>query len=188
VRRAVRSALISISVALLARPVQSQESRLSPREIGEIVDVVLDSLVPPSERLSRVAVGKRGIFLDVPSTVKSFGYFDSASAPTLADLYLRNPVKAGSLRLLDDCSQAAPKSCSQLGWSVYVSVIRLSSMTSPIRIQAGFVWPDRSGETFLEGVVPNGRTNLVGFSQGGMITRSSLGKWQFVRDKGTVVM
>lgn len=184
--RALVFALLAGSV--FGQPLRAQQRRLAPKEIGQIVDAVLDTLIPPSERLSRITVAKRGIFLDVARTLKSFGYDDSATMPTLADLHLRTVVKPGSHHMLDDCKQIGPGSCTQLGWSTYVTITRLAGRNAEMRLSVEVVWPDRSGEAFVEGAAPTRRTNLVGYFLSGTLTRSFLGRWKFVRDKTTAAM
>ena len=183
--RAFPFALVLMGLTVLTSRAKAQDSRLAPQAIGQIVDEVLNALIPPGELVSRVPVAKRGIFFDHVRTLFAFGYsYSAAPLISLADLRLRTSVKPGSRHLLDDCSQAYPKSCSNLGWGVYVIVEPISITSSEALVRADITWPDRGPVPFEEGVAPTGHhAYLVGYSQEVYLTRSQDGRWKFEKKK-----
>lgn len=189
VRRALRSALLLIGACAFTHPLAAQQLPLAPLAIGQIVDEVLNALIPPSQAVSRVPVAKRKVFFDDARTLFAFGYSYSGAPPvSLSDFRLRTAVKSGSHHLLDDCSQIVPKSCRQLGWGVYVFIEPLDITSSEALVRANVVWPDRGAATFEEGVAPKGHAYLVGYSQDVHLSRSQDGSWKFEKkEKGTQV-
>lgn len=184
-RRSSRFALcigtaLLLSPCGLVPPLQGQQSRLTPAVIGEIVDAVLSELVPPDTLVSRVPVGKRGVYFDHERSMKAFGY--PMDAPiSLSDLHLRNVVRQGSRRLLEDCRGAGMKPCHQLGWGVYAAVEPISISDSGAVVRAIIRWADRGPAQFEPGVAPTGPSILVGFVSEVELIRMSNGHWKFAK-------
>ena len=138
-----------IGVALLASSVQAQTPRRSPKEIGQIIDAAVQSVIPSWERHAGVAMAERGIRFDYARTMAAFGSADDASAR--ASLGLARAFPAGSDSLLVDCDQMGSKACSRLGRSVYVFLEPISVSTSEVLVWVHMEWagtPTGSRRTF----------------------------------------
>lgn len=183
--RAFRFLLIAMVANLASQPLHAQERRLDQAEIAQIVDGVMERLIPAGKRLSRVSVEQRGVFFDHDRTWAAFGHAGAAEFP-LSALRRRTMVRPGTQNLLNGCG--SPQICNtQLGWGVYVSISPASVTASEAIIHASFLWPDRGGAQFEQGVVPEGRAGLVGFMARLYFARSPDGTWRFVREGPTLV-
>lgn len=183
--RLVRWSVLAIAACVASHPLHAQERRLDQTEVAQIVDEVIERLIPAGKRLSRVSVEQRGVFFDHDRTWAAFGHAGAAEFPLRA-LRLRTIVRPGSRDLLAGCG--APSICrTQLGWGVYVSISPASVTASEAVIHASFYWPDRGGAQFEEGVIPVGREGLVGFRAKLYFARSPDGTWRFVREGPTLV-
>lgn len=111
--------VFAITACDFTRPVATHPSRPDLAAINEMVDTVLDELMPASQRFSRVPVAQRKVFFDHGRTMAAFGH-PNAPPLVLSDLRLRTAVQPGSKSLLDDCVQMGSRPCDQLGWGVYV--------------------------------------------------------------------
>jgi hypothetical protein len=186
-RRARRSAFLAIvAAACVHHPLAAQQSPLTPTAIGQMVDEVVDALIPPNQTVSRVPVAKRKVFFDDQRTMALFQHLGAPPA-SLADLHLRTAAKPGSKSLLDDCDHRGQKPCSQLGWGVYMWIQPISVTNSEALVRAYFAWPDRGGAAFEEGVAPKGRAALVGFATDVRLVRSPSGNWKFASKGATMV-
>lgn len=177
--RALGSALVALTASAFAHPSSAQQSRLSPKDVGQIVNEVLDAVIPPEQPLSRVRTATRGVFFDFGRTMAAFGHADGTVIA--AELGLRREVAPGSRRLLSDCEFVATKPCSQLGWGVYVSIEPISVTISEASVWAHTYWPDRRSAAFKTGEAPSGRASLVGGSMQVHLTRGPDGTWKVVR-------
>jgi hypothetical protein len=156
----------------------SQETRLPPNEVGQILNVALQALVPSEHSVSRVPVAMRGTFLDFERTMTAFGYTAPWSIP-FASLGLLS-AKQGSRALLDDCDRMRMKTCSQLGWSLYVWAQPVSITASHGRVRAFIFWPDRGPTPLSPNSRPEGAAVLVGFSAEVEVQRAADGRWQYL--------
>lgn len=184
-RLALRGLVLAMVASVTSYPLHAQERRLAQAEVVQIVDEVIERWIPAGKRLSRVSVEQRGVFFDHDRTWAAFGHAGAAEFPLRA-LRLRTIVRPGSRDLLAGCG--APSICrTQLGWGVYVSISPASVTASEAVIHASFLWPDRGGVQFEEGVVPVGRDGLVGFMARIYFARSPDGTWRFVSEGPTAV-
>jgi hypothetical protein len=158
----------------------AQRTRLTPAAIGQIVDEVLSELVSPDTLASRIPIGKRGVYFDRVRSMRAFGYADSNSIAT-AELHLHNPVREGSLSLLEDCRGRGMRPCRQIGWGVYVAVEPIAVTDSGAIVNAVIRWADRGPELFKPGVAPTGPSVLVGFTSQVELIRTSTGRWKFAK-------
>lgn len=157
----------------------AQTQRLSPRVVGQIVDEVLRTIVPPDSSLSRVRIRDRGLYFDYARTLAAFGYRDDSTAR--AALQLKAVVTPGDPALFDDCNQAGTGRCERLGQSAYAYVALLSQSDSEIVVRLRVVWPDRGGATYVRGATPSGRVFLYGFLMEVHLRRTADGSWKFDR-------
>lgn len=164
----------------------AQRPALTPVSLGQVADVIFSALAPPDSSLSRVPIRERKIAFDYERTIAALEQGGGAHA-SVSELTLRTPVTAGTRALLDDCSQAAPKACSKLGWMVYTWLEPRSITDSEVVVQAHFSWADRGRVPFLEGVAPTGPASLVGFTSEVHLVRSSAGEWRISRLGTTLV-
>lgn len=172
--------LLAALLVSLGAPAAAQPAPLPPTEIGQIIDAVLEALVPPSESLSRVSIAKRSIFLDYERTLAAFGH--RSDSPALrSQLGLKRSVSAGTLSLLSDCEQLRRQACTRIGWDVYVSVRPVSVTDSDALVRARVVWADRGAAPVEEGTPPKGPASLVGYGIEVFLSRSPDGRWKFVR-------
>lgn len=183
-RCAYALAIVVVGGCFLGRPLGAQQSRVPPAAIGQIVDEVLNAVVPLDAQLSRVSVKKRKIFLDHQRTLMAFGY--SEPQVPLAEFELQRVLLPGRKSLLDDCDDFGAKPCTQLGWSVYAWIAPLSLTPRQAVVRAYFMWPDRGSTSFQDSVSPKGFAALVGFYTDVELTRSIDGKWKFVKRRGTM--
>lgn len=164
-----------IGVALVATSVQAQTSRRSSKEIGQIIDAALQSVVPSWERHANSTVAEHGIRLDYARTMAAFGSADDVSAR--ASLGLTRALTAGSDSLLVDCDQIGSKACSRLGRSIYVYLEPISVSTSEVVVWVHMVWASTSSK----------RTFKASSSTEVFLSRSGSGPWTFVRlGKGVI--
>jgi hypothetical protein len=181
----IATALAGLSL-VWPRPAAAQRSNLAPAALGQIVDVVLGALAAPDSSLSRVSVAKRKIYFDYERTIAAFeraGVWHASPS----ELHLRALVTPGTRALLDDCSQLRPEPCRRLGWSIYSWLEPLTVTDSVVVVRAHFTWPDRGSAPVREGVAPNGRAFLVGFSSEVYLVRDPDGVWRFSRVRKTIV-
>lgn len=170
---------IVVSLTALAPALAAQQPRLSPTALGQITDQVLQALTPQEQMLSGVPVGKRKIVFDFQRTMAAFA---NVAMPTanFSELHMETPVELGTRELLGDCSQHSPlKSCARLGWRVYTWTKPVSVTNSEIVVRASFLWADRSGLPFQEGVTPEGYGVLIGFDSEVHLVRTQTGGWKF---------
>lgn len=162
---------LAIGVTLFATSVQAQISRRSPREVGQIINVALDAVVPPEQALSNHTVAERGIRLDYGRTMAAFVQPDNAA--TRAGLGLARHVTEGTDWLLGDCDQMGSQPCARLASAAYVSVepISLSSNQASVWVHVRWVTtPSKSTRSFMSG----SSTEVI-------LSRSASGSWTFVK-------
>jgi len=191
-----RTVLTCVALLLLPSATQAQRPwRLKPHEIGQIVDVVLDSLLPDTSAVSRVPVTKRGVYLDFNRTIAEFGYGQkkpatksepaqnpAAPAFAISELQTHRAVKTGSVALLQDCNQAGTRPCAALGWGVYLWVQALEVTPTEAKVRAWFFWPDRGRLPFQDDVGPmSAAASLVGFWTEVLIARDASGRWKYLK-------
>lgn len=164
----------------------AQRPPITQAELGQIADAVFSALVPPDSSLSRVPVRDRKLVFDAERTIAAFEQAGSSHA-TFADLHMRTPAKAGARGLLADCSQLAASLCSGLGWNVYTWLQPISITDSEAVVRAHFLWADRRGVQYQEGVAPTGRARLVGFTSEAHLIRTPKAGWRFSRVGSTAV-
>jgi hypothetical protein len=165
-----------LAIALCPRSsAAQQEQRLELTEIGQIADLLIDSLLPPDRLLSRVSVAQRGIFFNHTGTSSLFGH-DTAGV-ALGALQLRNRVLTPPNDLLADCVHL--RNCQRIGWRISFNFQPLSVTSSEVEVRAWVNWNDRGGEQYVEGVTPAGRSLLVGFATDITFVRSPDGKWLY---------
>ena len=178
--RFTRSIVASCAILSCAwvQPLAAQRSSITATELGQIADAVFGALVPPDSSLSRVPMRDRRLVFDRERTIASF---EQAGAPhaSFADLQLRTLTTTGTRAVLDDCSQLVAKSCSGLGWNVYTWLQPISIADSVAVVRAHFLWADRGGLQFHEGVTPTGPARLVGFTTEAHLVREAGGVWRF---------
>lgn len=160
---------LCMNAALMAGSAQAQSSRLSPKEIGQIIDAALQAVVPPELPLTSHTVAERGIRFDFGRTMTAFGYADDASVR--ASLRLTRAVTEGSDSLLTDCDQMGSKSCSLLGRSAYVSLQPISVSNAGAVVRVDVIWATPSST----------RTYESGSSTEVILSRFRSGSWTFVR-------
>lgn len=184
-RRAAPGALLALGVlAAVAAPAAAQPARLPAEAVGQLAEAVLDARLAPGQELSRVPVARRGLRFDHARTLAAFGADTSVAALPGA---LRARVQPGTRALLDDCEQGARTPCARLGWSAYATISPVAVSDAQAIVRLHVAWPDRSGEAFVEGVAPTGRTSRVGFSAEIHLARDPVGRWVFVRQGRTAV-
>ena len=171
--------LLVLAFCAVGRPLTAQKQRLPLRVIGQIVDEVLRSIVPPDSSLSRVPIRDRGLYFDYARTLAAFGYRDDST--TRATLGLKSVVLPGNPVLLDDCNQGGTGPCERLGQSAYAYVVPLTRSDSEMMVELRVVWPDRGGATYVRGLTPSGRAFLYGFSMEIHLVRAADGSWKFGR-------
>lgn len=182
----------NLAVALLTgatccvSSLKAQESRITPKEIAQIADEVLRTLMPPGQFVSRVEVSKRGVFFDHVRTLAAFGQ-QASTVEAVRTLRLQSPVLPGSRAMLNDCTQTKLKSCAGLGWAVYVWLEPIFISRSDAEVRANVFWPDRGAASFQEGVSPSGRAYLVGYSMNMILTRAADGSWKLSKQGKTLV-
>jgi hypothetical protein len=172
-------ALFVIVLVLSASPGDAQAHRLPPRVVGQVVDEVLRTIIPPDSSLSRVRVRDRGVYFDFARTLASFGYRSDAVAA--ADLELKSKVRPGTRSLLEGCTQVAPKPCERLGWSAYVWLDFRSMSDNEMVVRLNVSWPERGFLPFQAGAPPSGKAFLEWFSMEVHLTRAADGRWEFRR-------
>lgn len=97
------------------------QAALEPRDVGALVNAVLDSLLPPGKLLSRTPIDeRRRIRFDAAAT---FAAFVPGRAPqTVASLGITRDVLPGTAALLADCDFSGRKPCALLGDDVLVTL------------------------------------------------------------------
>src|SRR5690242_14808367 len=103
-----------VALAIHTAPSGAQAPRLTEPEVGQVVDEVLQKIIPPDSSLSRVRVRDRGVYFDYARTLAAFGFRDTAAAASR--LALRSPVLPGTRTLIEDCRQVLATPCERLGW------------------------------------------------------------------------
>jgi hypothetical protein len=159
---------LCFGVVLVTSSVQAQTPRLSPKEIGQIIDVALHAVIPPEERLTTATVAERGIRFDYGRTMAAFKSADNADAR--ASLGLTRAVTEGSAALLEDCDLHGTKKCSRLGQSAYVSVKPISVSNSEAAVWVNVVY----ATTMSNGTYRSSMGCEV------FLRRSGSGPWTFV--------
>lgn len=147
----------------------AQPAQMSPKEIGQIVDVALQATVPPTHRLTTHTVKERGIRLDYGRTLAAFGHRDDPR--TRATLGLSRAVTPGSESLLADCDQLGTKACRQLGLSAYVYVEPISTTSSEAAVWVHVIWA----------TTPTKRSYQSAESTEVILSRSATGRWVIAR-------
>ena len=183
-RRTFTHACLVGSACAIALSSGAQQPRLAPAEIGQIVDAVLRTVLPPTDSLSRVQVSKRGLVLDHKRTMAAFGY--PATRTTPVGIGIRSAVTTGSQSLLSDCNGWGEKPCNNLGWRGYVWIEPLSFTGSTAVVRANVSWAARPRTSFAEGVAPTGKAYLTSFSAEVRLARSTGGEWKVV-GRGTTL-
>ena len=175
---AARYTLLVMAACAVAPMLRAQESPFAPTSIGQLVNEVLQALVPPDKLISRVSVARRGIVFDYARTIAAFR---NAGAPETSpsDLAVRAEVTQGGESVLDDCDQMGTRSCQRLGWSAYVWIEPISVTATEAVVRAHLSWPDRGRASFEEGVAPTGRAALTGYSAEVYLIRHADGGWRF---------
>ena len=161
---------LSIGVTLSAGSVQAQTLRSSPKEIGQIIDVAVQSVIPSWERHANSTVAERGIRFGYARTMAAFGSADDARAR--ANLGLTRALAPGSDSLLVDCDQMGSKACSRLGRSIYAYIEPISVSTSEAVVWVHMVWATTTASK---------RTFQASSSTEVFLSRSGSGPWTFVR-------
>lgn len=160
----------TLCLVVVASSVQAQSPRLSPRNIGAIINAALREIIPPETRLGNGTVAERGIRFDYSRTMTAFGLPDDHDMR--ASLGLDRVVTEGSLALFADCDQLGMQPCARIGHSVWVAVEPISVSDSEV-----VVWVHVSYATTM----PSNRRYLSGFATEVFLARSGSGPWRFVR-------
>jgi hypothetical protein len=171
--RLVFRTLLGVTFAMV--PLEAQQFRVTPREIGQIADAAMQGVIPPDKSLTRFTVAERGIRFDFERTMTAFGSRDSVRMAS--SLGLRSSVKAGSRALLTDCDQFGTKPCSLLGREAYVFLEPISISDTEAVVSLTVAWAQTASE----------RTFLTSFTTQVHLSRSGSGEWKFVRAGLTVV-
>lgn len=166
---------VLLSVGLATVPLEAQQPRLTPAEIGQIVDAAVQGVIPPEKRLTRLTVAERGIRFDFERTMEAFGHPNDAEV--VSSLGLRSPVTVGTRELLTDCDQFGTKPCSLLGHEAYMYLEPISITDSTALAWLSVAWAESVSQ----------RTFLTGFSTQVNLSRSGSGAWKFVRAGLTAV-
>lgn len=175
-RAAWRSLLVLVTCAL-AGVLEAQEPSLSPRSVGQIVNEVLDAVLPDDQLLSGIPAGRRGIVFDYARTTDAFQRVGAAPISS-SEHTPRAGVKPSGEHLLDDCDQRGKGSCTRLGSSAYIWIQPVSATATDAIVWAHVSWLER-GSTLLEksgGLTGNAR--LTGFSAQVHLTRGASGVWK----------
>lgn len=187
-----RFATFALAACLTASPLAGQQDRLDLPAIGQIADVLIDSLLSPSTRLSRVEVAKRGVYFGYLTTIATFGHDTSGVA--LSALQMRNTVRSRPDSILADCGWSGDrardttpfKPCQRLGWGVSFAFQQLSATSAEVVVRAWLNWPDRGPERYVEGVPPGNRASLTGYATDVAFSRSPQGHWIFKERRRTM--
>lgn len=161
---------IFLGVTIVGTPLEAQPSRRSHKEIAQIVDAVLQAVIPPEKTLTQFTVAERGVRLDFGRTMAAFGY-EVVDATARSSLQLRSAVAPGTQVLVSDCSQTGTKPCKLLGKAAYVYLGPISATDSE-----AVVWLHVSWVTTF----PT-RAFMSGFSTEVFLFRSPSGAWKFLR-------
>jgi hypothetical protein len=174
-----------LGVLFYSAPVQGQPHQASndPRAIGQIVNEVLDSLLPSTGPTPH-EVWRRGVLFDYQRTLAAF--HASPSVPTSA-LGLRHSMQQGSASMLDDCDQLGGKPCRQLGWRVYAYVEPIRITETQARVRAVMLYAQRR-MPFAEGSTPGGTAFLTGGTTEVYLTRVKGGPWKYLKTGVSQVM
>jgi hypothetical protein len=175
-RRIMRWSLLIVSASAVINPVEAQQVAVQPLAIGQMVNEVLDSLLP-SAGPTRSVFWKRGVFFDRQRTLAAF--LQSPLVP-LSSLQLRHSMKEGSKTMLDDCDEFARKSCRQLEWGVYVYLEPIAIGETQARVRAHLLYADRE-TPYVSGAVPQGNGKLTGSSAVVYLTRAKGAAWKYLR-------
>ena len=141
----------------------AQSTAVSPADIRDMMELAVDQLMPDTASPSRVQVAKRGVFWDVPRTLRTFGVADNA-VPSFAQLKLKNPrIREGAIWMLGSCPTTGSDRCKNLGWRVYTYAEPILVTESQVVIRTWFLWADRGTETFQNGAAPGGGATLTGY-------------------------
>jgi hypothetical protein len=171
--------LLMAALVIHVAPASAKSQRLTEREVGQVVDEVLQKIIPPDSSLSRVPVRDRGVYFDHGRTLAAFGFRDSAAAASR--LALRSPVMPGTRSLLEGCRQVVATPCQHLGWGAYAWVDFVSMSDSELVVRLEVHWADRGGVALQPGVAANGSAFLVGFGMEVHLARAADGSWRFAR-------
>lgn len=175
-----RVAQIGICIATLGEPLSAQSGVASPQSIGRLLELAIDTLMPPDKLVSRVTVSRRRIHVDVERTIRAFGLSGAAVTP-LSSLTRRTSIHAADRSVLADCDQKRMKPCQQLGWGIYVWLEPVESTSAGSRVRASFLWADRGPFPFEEGIPAKGVAVLVGFSIDISFTRAASGEFRLAK-------
>ena len=161
----------------------AQQASIEPRAVGQIINEVLDSLLPPKGSTPH-EVWQRGVLFDYQRTLAAF--HQSPSVPK-SDLRLRHSMKEGFNSLLDDCDQMGRKPCTQLGWSVYAYIEPVTITETKALVRAVMLSADRT-TPFIPGTTPKGKAYLSGGSTEVYLTRVKGGPWKYLKKGVSQVM
>jgi hypothetical protein len=155
---------------------------LTPQAIGQIADEAIEALLP-SSGAAPSRFWKRGVFFDHRRTLASFRQDSTMPASRLA---LHHGVKEGSATMLADCDSFLQKTCSGLGWGLYMYMepIAISETSAKVRVSSYFA--DRFTE-YADGVPPVGKGKLAGSITVVYLTRERGGPWKFLRADPSMV-
>jgi hypothetical protein len=173
--RRTRRYLLLVGVSCtFAHDASAQRTRLSPRELGQIVDAALDSILPRDTDT---------LFINEDRTLKALRPYSKSTHLSVADLGLRHPVKPGSDRFFDDCNQLRAQPCSQFGSRSYVSIDSAVVSRAEARIVASVSWA-RRGEPFSS---VSGDTFLGWSGDDIYLKRAKDGSWNFLKRSPTMM-
>ncbi len=171
--------LFLVALLIVATAELGAQAALEPRDVGALVDAVLDSLLPPGKRLSQSAIGEqRRIRVDAAAT---YAAFVPGSAPqTVASLGITRDVLPGTAALLADCDffGRKPKPCALLGDDVLVTM-RPATERASVDGQM-VIWLDVSWVTEIAVAGGPLRRILSWSSEETFIVRSPDGGWRVV--------
>lgn len=180
----ILGALLLSAASAGVEPVAAQHRTLATIDVEQIVDRVLDYLVPESKVLSRVPVAQRRVFLDHARTSASFAPLRT----TPLDVFtVREGVARADTGILADCKQVGRSTCRQLGWGIYASIEPVSVEISNFVVRATVLWPDRGAIPFAQGGAPRSAAILVGYMAELHLGRERDGGWKVLKQGKTLV-
>jgi hypothetical protein len=173
-RRVFMLGLLAIIAASAGGLAQKPQPSLTPRAIGQIVNEILDAVIPVTGPAAS-SVWKKGVYFDYQRTLDAF---QQSTAVPISQLALRHSMQPGSRDLLDDCDQFGRKPCSRIGWAtyIYLEAVAISGMKARVRLV--MLSADRE-RPFAPGVAPTGPAQLSGGSTVVHLTRARNGVWKF---------
>lgn len=171
------------TIALGVSPLQAQTGKLSPKEIGQILDATIRAVLPDTMTLSRVPISKRSLRVDYERTLNAFG--NSGGEKAAAAMNLQTKWAMAAPDLFNDCDQIGSKPCSKMGWQVYTYISPVSVTGADATIRLSVTWAEHDPDRYMEGQAPTPkvgkRVPLASFSSEVQLRRSSSGTWQFLR-------